>query len=193
MEAWNKLILKALRIMPFCFLTAWGCTHTAQQADLDCQFLSSESGELETVSRCAEGTKNGLSFQANLLGRLNQGTEPICVQVKIGSAWEPFYVLPSGRYARTVPYDNGCDYFAEGLARTIIDGKAAYFDRSLEIKIRTDYEWAFPFSDGEALVCRNVVWKRAGESNTMSQGECARMGASGVLLSAFKDHSVTPK
>ncbi len=63
------------------------------------------------------------------------------------------YVKPDGTYASVVLADNGADYFVEGLARTVIDGKIAYIDEDLEVVLRTRYTWGWPFRDGYAMVC----------------------------------------
>ncbi len=72
--------------------------------------------------------------------------------VALPGAW--YYVKPDGRYAAAVTNDNGPDYFVEGLARALINGKMAYFNEELEVVLQTSYDWAWPFDDGDrAMVC----------------------------------------
>lgn len=49
-------------------------------------------------------------------------------------------------------YDNGPDYFEEGLARFVTKGKMGFHDQSLKIWIPARYDFAFPFVDGKAKV-----------------------------------------
>ena len=49
-------------------------------------------------------------------------------------------------------YDNGPDYFEEGLARFVASGKMGFHDKSLKIWIPARYDFAFPFVDGKAKV-----------------------------------------
>lgn len=63
-----------------------------------------------------------------------------------------YYVRPDGASLRVVTYDNGPDYWAEGLVRVRRDGKIAYADRDFEVVIPPRYDWGWPFEDGRALV-----------------------------------------
>jgi len=65
-----------------------------------------------------------------------------------------YYVTPAGRTAPVLDYDNGPDYFAEGLARTRRSGKVGFIDRTLAEWISPAWDFAFPFDDGVALVCQ---------------------------------------
>jgi hypothetical protein len=64
-----------------------------------------------------------------------------------------YYVTPTGRTAPVLTYDNGADYFAEGLARTILKGKVGFIDPELAAVIPPTWDFAFPFSGGVAVVC----------------------------------------
>ncbi|MGN5537861.1 MULTISPECIES: WG repeat-containing protein [unclassified Alcaligenes] len=49
-------------------------------------------------------------------------------------------------------YDNGPDYFEEGLARFVHDGKMGFHDEALRIWVPARYDFAFPFVNGKAQV-----------------------------------------
>jgi len=40
-----------------------------------------------------------------------------------------YYVTRDGRMARVLQFDNGADYFVDGLARTEVGGKIGFIDR----------------------------------------------------------------
>jgi hypothetical protein len=65
-----------------------------------------------------------------------------------------YYVRADGRNAPVVSYDNGPDYFSEGLARTIRSGKIGFIDPSLSEIIQPSWDFAFPFNEGRAVVCQ---------------------------------------
>jgi hypothetical protein len=54
---------------------------------------------------------------------------------------------------QVLTFDNGADYFSEGLTRSLVGGKIAYFDRSFHQVISPKYDWGWPFEAGRALVC----------------------------------------
>lgn len=75
-----------------------------------------------------------------------------------GLAWlyaggQFYYLRPDGPLVPVVTWDNGPDEFAEGLARTVRDGKIAYLNEALEEVIPPRYDWGWPFENGRARVC----------------------------------------
>ena len=64
-----------------------------------------------------------------------------------------FYVDRRGKTARGLPFDNGPDPFVEGLVRTIEKGKVGFLDRQLRRVIAPQWDFAFPFRGGIAVVC----------------------------------------
>ena len=82
------------------------------------------------------------------------------------SEFGPFYFIKSGKARKTVYYDNGPDYFQEGLARTNWNNKIGFFDKELNIIIRPAYDFAFPFKNSVSMVCNGCVKKSDGEEHT---------------------------
>ncbi len=57
-------------------------------------------------------------------------------------------------------FDNGPDYFADGLLRIIKNGKIGYANRMGEVVIKPQFDCAFPFQNGRAKVsfrCNSVL------------------------------------
>lgn len=93
------------------------------------------------------------------------------------------YVLPNGLTQTTLFFDNGCDYFEEGLARGKLNNKTIYFDKNLEIQIATDFEEGAPFYYGHAEVCNGpFIEKQEGEHTLQSGGQCGLIDRSGKLV-----------
>ena len=76
-------------------------------------------------------------------------------QAFIDRSW--YYIKRDGSTLPVITYDNGADYFAEGLVRSRVDGKTAYFDTQFKQTIPPKYDWAWPFEHGKALVCIGCV------------------------------------
>jgi len=68
-----------------------------------------------------------------------------------------FYVRHDGRFLPVIFYDNGADYFQEGLTRSLQNGKIEYYNTDFELVLSPGYDWAWPFNEGRALVCKGCV------------------------------------
>jgi hypothetical protein len=93
-----------------------------------------------------------------------------------------FYVARSGRTARVHVFENGADYFSKGLARTISKGKFGYIDRRLAVVIRPEYDFAFPFKKGKAIVCVGCAPVALGEHSTVSGGQWGVIDKTGAAV-----------
>ena len=99
------------------------------------------------------------------------------------------YVERDGRMAPVITYDNGPDYFVEGLARTPVDGKIGYIDRTLRIVIPARYDMGFPFDHGRAVVCVGCVAKPQGEHAFMEGGLWGAIDHGGREIVPLRYHS----
>lgn len=68
-----------------------------------------------------------------------------------------FYVKPDGIFLPVIAYDNGADYFEEGLTRSVKNGKIEYYNTDFELVLAPGYDWAWPFHEGKALVCQGCA------------------------------------
>ena len=85
------------------------------------------------------------------------------------SGW--YYICREGDFViRPKVHDNGPDYFSDGLARYVEDGKYGFFDTSGEIVIEAQFEFALPFEDGQARVGEDCRFVNDGEHTAV---ECA--------------------
>lgn len=124
------------------------CTYAARAS---AENPTPELRELQPRGRCAALHRDGsLSIEPDHLDQLDFADGLGAVLVPMG--W--YYVTPDGRTAPVVSYDNGPDYFVEGLARTRRGGKIGFIDRSLSERIAPTWDFAFPFDGGVALVCQ---------------------------------------
>jgi hypothetical protein len=73
---------------------------------------------------------------------------------------ELMFALESGKTAPALPFDNGPDYFVDGLARSVRDGKVGFVDESLDLAVPREWDFAFPFEGGVARVCTGCTTRR---------------------------------
>lgn len=96
--------------------------------------------------------RNGqLEVSREHLKRMDFSENGLAQVIVPGKGW--FYIKRNGKPLAVITFDNGADYFAEGLTRSKIDGKIAYFDTTFRQVIPPKYDWGWPFEDGKALVC----------------------------------------
>jgi hypothetical protein len=67
--------------------------------------------------------------------------------------------------------DNGPDYFSEGLARFVNNGKIGFMDEQGAIVIPADFDFALPFSDGLAVFCIDCNQVRQDEYRRIEGGK----------------------
>lgn len=84
-------------------------------------------------------------------------------------------------------FDNGPDYFEEGLARYIDSkGRFGYMNKKLKIVIPAQFTFAFPFRDGIANVCNGCETKTKGEYSVMEGGEWWTINKTGKIVEKSK-------
>lgn len=144
---------------------------------LPCTFLS-VSGELEVENACATMRGEAPVLSPHVLARLSYSAGLASFALR-GSGW--YHRRRDGTTRRIYVFDNGPDAFEEGLARAIVEGKIAYVDRRLRIRIRTRYDWGDRFDHGRAAVCIGCrsVPVGDGEHRVMQGGRWGMIDRSG--------------
>lgn len=150
-------------------------------SDTPCDYPSKLELELESYKSCGEVKgdqillhdwhKKNLLFDKNGLG---------CVVIGGGKA---FYITKKGFSRRTLFFDNGCDYFEDGLARGYENGKMVYIDKNLNVVLKPKFEWLVPFDYNHAIVCNGPFETiQEGEYTRMTKGQCGLIDKSGKLV-----------
>jgi hypothetical protein len=90
---------------------------------------------------------------------------------------------------RAYAFDNGPDYFFDGLARYVENGKVGYIDKRLRVRIPAQFDDAYPFHFGWAGYCigigcdlRQGKETRTEAPNRSGQGLWGLMDTSGTRL-----------
>ena len=82
-----------------------------------------------------------------------------------GKGWR--YIDRRGQtLVRPMIFDNGPDYFSEGLARYVEAGKYGYFDECGKAVIPAQYDFALPFEGGKARAGFDCVFPQEGEHHS---------------------------
>lgn len=82
-------------------------------------------------------------------------------------------------------YDNGADYFSEGVRRFVKNGKVGFVDRNGTIIINPEHDFASPFNYGYAAFCDGCDWEKTDDEHKAIVG-----GTWGVMN--FKGEIVKP-
>jgi rhodanese-related sulfurtransferase len=86
-----------------------------------------------------------------------------------------YYASRGGRTVSMLTSDNGADVFSEGLARNIASGKVGFIDHDLQVAIPAMYDFAWPFHQGNALVCM-ACRRAASDGDGHTRIEAGRWG-----------------
>ena len=158
------------------FVGAFACRSSTPSL-VDCQFIPVQRPEDELPGCASLNLDGSLVLEPEAIAAVRRRDQEL-VAVVIGSTL--YYVNPDGRAAPVLWYDNGADYFSEGLARTSCRGKVGFIDRDLAEQIPPAWDFAFPFSGGVALVCQGCRPHPVGEHREMRGGVWGYIDRNGV-------------
>ena len=93
------------------------------------------------------------------------------------------YIDRGGRVVvRPFVYDNGPDYFQQGLARFVQAGKMGFFDARGRVVIPARFTFATPFTEGLAAFCEGCGWKEEGEHRVVTGGRWGFVDRAGRVV-----------
>ncbi|MCK5032971.1 MAG: WG repeat-containing protein [Calditrichia bacterium] len=78
--------------------------------------------------------------------------------------------------------DNGPDYFSFGLARFELKNKFGFFDEKGDVVIKSKFDYARPFADRKAAVCKDCQFKENGEHLEIINGKWGFINLKGKLI-----------
>jgi hypothetical protein len=131
----------------------------------DCGSVDGDVMKLATVHQ------DNIKYDANQLA---------CV---IFSAEDVFYLHKEGRSRRVVFFDNGCDYFKDGLARGISGDKMVFINPQLDIVLDPGFGLLSHFDYGHSVVCNGPFSEEQhGEHTLFKGGKCGLINRQGKLV-----------
>ncbi|MCW7474566.1 WG repeat-containing protein [Leptospira levettii] len=79
-------------------------------------------------------------------------------------------------------YDNGPDYIVESLARFVENGKMGFHNERCQKVIEAQYDFAYPFETGYAMVCLGCELQPEGEHKRIVGGTYGIINRKGKLV-----------
>lgn len=105
----------------------------------------------EVLEGCQQTVAGTLDISPAALARLEYDADGLAA---IRAGQQHYYLRRDGRQLAVLTYDNGPDYFGEGLTRARVGGKTGYYNQQLQPAFATRFDWGWPFKDGVAEVCQ---------------------------------------
>jgi pimeloyl-ACP methyl ester carboxylesterase len=185
-------MLKYLVHLMVCMISTWTGVATSQASETtdcilrDCAYWPAPSrSEPEPelapfAASCCVGADGTLRLQPQHLSRIafdQDGLATIYVP-EHGVA----YARRDGKTAWMHRFDNGADYFVEGLARTVQGAKIGFVDKNLDTVISPAWDFALPFEDGLAMVCVGCRFEPVGEHSEVVGGRWGYIDRSGAIV-----------
>jgi hypothetical protein len=167
--------MRAWLIVTACGLVACSAAGTPDRAS--CEFHP--PGETP-VENCAVRNPDGsLTVRDEVLVDAPFGEEGLA------ALWidqQLYFVTRTGKTAPAYYVDNGADYFVEGVARTVRDGKVGFVNPELDEVVAPRWDFAQPFAGGFATVCVGCAGKRQGEHTVMVGGKWGVIDQTGSVV-----------
>ncbi len=117
---------------------------------VDCAYRAKKDKGIKEYRNCGNIVDGKVSLSKEHLERMDFDSHGLASVFLQG---QHYYVKPDGSMLPVVAFDNWADDYSEGLVRSAVDGKIAFYDQSFRQIIAPRYDWAAPFRDGRALVC----------------------------------------
>lgn len=169
-------------IIALALLCSAGSACAAATAATPCQ-QSDDDGIWQVLHDCSLGADDQLQMSAQVHAQLRYDGDGLAL-LRAGGGL--YYVHRDGRQLHTLIYDNGADYFADGLVRGLVAGKVGYFDAQLRPAFAQHYDFGFPFIDGIAEVCNGCREVRVdAEHHARTGGQWLRIDRHGRVLGSM--------
>jgi hypothetical protein len=167
-----------------------GTARSAANPDYACSYSPKANGELIHFEDCAHSDAAGhihlkhKHLRALGFDRFDLASVSIGDGSHIGDGL--YYVRQDGRLARVMMMDNWADPFADGRARSPVDGKIGYIDQNLKLVIPARYDGALPFEHGWAQVCIDCKLASDGEHSWYAGGRWSCIDRHGRAQGPFR-------
>lgn len=136
------------RIRPAAALLSLALLPGAASAGDACHRL--DTADFAVLDGCVQIAPGQLKLSPTALARLDYDNNGLAA---VQAGRQHYYVRGDGAQLAVVTYDNGPDYFADGLTRARVSGRIGYYDIQLRPAFPGHFDWGFPFQNGIADVC----------------------------------------
>ncbi len=163
-----------------CFVVGlfYSLTVSAQQS---CAYPGKREGSYDLFEDCGSVKNGQLSLNASHFNNLDFDQNGLACVIFPPDA--TFYIRDDNKSKSVIYFDNGCDYFVEGLARGYEKGKIVFINKDLDTVLKTNFEQAMPFDYGFSVVCNGpFIEEKHGEHTLYSGGQCGLINKQGDLV-----------
>ncbi|ROP59036.1 WG repeat protein [Enterobacter sp. BIGb0383] len=184
-------IITAALLMAASFAHAAPVPAPAATPTYRCSYWDKAGDSVETLETCVEVRDGKLVFLPALFEKTHDVDGMSWVGLydytrEAGLLDVDYYVRGPDNYLPVLHYDNGPDWFVEGLVRSRQNGKIGFWDDSFKNRIPAQFDYAGQFKGGKALVCTGCTPQREGEHITLVGGEWYYIDKSGQRVSEVK-------
>lgn len=179
------------RIMTGALLLGASAAHAASTPAYSCAYWDKRTDKVETLNACVVLKEGKLMFLPELFAKSHDvdGMSWVGLYDYTREAGLPdadYYVRSAQDYLSVVHFDNGPDWFVEGLVRSRQNGKVGYWDDTFRNRIAARFDYASQFESGKALVCIGCKPQREGEHVSLGGGEWFYIDKNGQRVSEIK-------
>ncbi|TCC04586.1 WG repeat-containing protein [Kosakonia quasisacchari] len=156
-----------------------------------CAYWDKSTDNVEKLDKCVEVEEGKLRFLPALFAKTSdvEGMSWVGLYDYMRAAGlmdADYYVRSPDSYLPVVHFDNGPDWFVEGLVRSRQNGKVGYWDDNFRNRIAPQFDYAWQFKEGKALVCNGCKPQKDGEHTALVGGEWFYIDKSGQKISDVK-------
>ncbi len=101
-----------------------------------------------------------------------------------------FFGPDNKKIANIYFYDNGPDYYSEGLRRIVDNGKIGFINQKNQIIIAPQYDFAQPFKNGYSIIAKDVQYVKDGEHTYVKSSQWGLIDKKGELILPMKYKSI---
>lgn len=179
-SAWHGRTSKRNIIRHVSLVMLFTCCSVCKSENL-CYYISKQDEGFSGHDDCGVITGDNVDLQRDHLDNLRYDSNGLsCVLFPDGDA---FYISETGRSHRVYFFDNGCDYFRQGLTRGIVDGRMVVVNRDLEVVSSTGFDFIMPHDCGYSIACNGPFEIESyGEHRLMRGGTCGLLDRKGDLV-----------
>jgi hypothetical protein len=95
-----------------------------------------------------------------------------------------------GNFYQPYLFDNGADYFSEGVRRFVKNGKVGFVDRYGKIIIQPGHDFASSFNYGYAVFCDGCDWEKTDDEHpAIVGGTWGVMNTKGETVQPFTKYT----
>jgi len=168
--------------MRYVILTIWLIFSASVKADDSCFYPSKkDQGDILKFDNCGSIEGDKVNLGKDHLDNLSFDQDGLVCLIFFRD--DVFYFHKNGQSQRVLFFDNGCDYFKEGLARGMVNDQMVFINRLLKVVLNPGFELLSHYDYGHSVVCNGPFREETRGEHTLSKGgKCGLLNKQGRLV-----------